>query len=134
MKRSHPDLDLRRGRDLTSLFTRSIMMNFQGKFSFQENSRLIAQCPICNAPVEKLDIRLIRETEGRQMVHIHCCDCLGSMVALLFHSGPGLASVGLVTDLSFGDLLKFTEEKEIGPDDVLEAHELLRTERFLGKL
>ncbi|MBU1921930.1 hypothetical protein KKD84_01750 [Patescibacteria group bacterium] len=110
------------------------MMDFQGKFSLPENLKILTKCPFCSANMEKLDVRLLQDMDDRQMVHIHCAACLGSMIALFLLAGPGIASIGLVTDLSFDDVVKFNKNDKIGLDDVLKTHEFLKSPRFLRRI
>jgi uncharacterized Zn finger protein len=110
------------------------MMQFHGKINLPEHMKVLTSCPFCGASMEKLDIRLLKEMHDRELVHVHCEACLGSIIALLLMTGPGIASIGLVTDLSFDDMVKSVEEREVSLDDVLGMHELLKSPRFLKKL
>lgn len=96
----------------------------------QNNRRLVTSCPFCGASVDRLDVKTVSQMDDHQIIHIHCASCLGSLVALFYVGGSGLNSVGLATDLSFDDWVKFAEHNEIDMDDVLKVHELLKSPEF----
>jgi len=110
------------------------MFNFEGDFSLPEGRKVINQCPLCGSSGSQLEARLLVETGERQTVFIHCRACLGSIIAFFSIAGPGLTSYGLVTDLSFNDVLKFKERSAIELDDVIYAHENLKSPHFLAKI
>lgn len=59
------------------------------------------------------------------MVHLQCQNCLGGVVALIVKGGIGISSVGLITDLTAEDVVKFKEADQITEDDCLAIHQVL---------
>jgi len=110
------------------------MINFDSQFSLPENLKIISRCPLCGSSGKKLEARLLGEGIDRQVVHLHCAECLGSVIALFMMSGLGITSYGLVTDLSFEDVVKFDRSEEVSLDDVIRTHENLKSSHFLRKI
>jgi len=108
------------------------MFNLDGQFSLPENQKIINRCPLCNGSAKKLESRLLDDSGERQTVHLHCRECNGSIIALFLASSLGITSYGLVTDLSFDDVVKFKESGQIKLDDVIRTHENLKSAHFLS--
>ncbi len=87
--------------------------------------RLISYCPLCEASYNPLRARVLDERDEAHLVHIQCARCGSSIVALIMSSGIGITSVGLVTDLTGDDVLRFKDETRISVDEVLDVHQLL---------
>ncbi len=92
---------------------------------FNEGLRLISHCPLCESRYSPLEAKVVEEREGVHLVYIKCRKCLSSVIALILSSNLGVSSVGLVTDLSFDDLIKFKDAPNITIDEVIELHQLL---------
>ena len=110
------------------------MFDFDGQFSLPENLKIINHCPLCNSSTKKLEARLLNESADRQTVYLHCAECSGSIIAHFMMSGAGITSYGLVTDLSFDDVVKFKKQVPVELDDVIRTHENLKSAHFLGKI
>lgn len=67
---------------------------------------------------------MLDERDEAHLVHIQCARCGSSIVALIMSSGIGITSVGLVTDLTGDDVLRFKDEASLTADEVLTVHEL----------
>ena len=50
--------------------------------------------------------------------------CSASVVAVVFQNALGMSTVGVVTDLTSTDVLKFREHENVNSDDVLNADRL----------
>ena len=90
-----------------------------------EGLRFISYCPLCEASYNPLRARVLEERDDAHLVHIQCARCGSSIVALIMNSGLGLTSVGLVTDLTGDDVLRFKDEISLTGDDVLDVHQVL---------
>jgi hypothetical protein len=110
------------------------MIDFDNQFSLPEDIKIIERCPLCSSSKKKLKARTLRENIDRQIVHIHCQECLGSIIAIFMVSGMGITSYGLVTDLSYDDVQKFNHLNEIDLDDVIRAYENLKMDHFLARI
>ncbi len=100
-----------------------------------EGIRLISVCPLCNTAYNPLSSKILEEKEDAQLIHLECDRCYGAIVALISQGGVGLSSVGLVTDLSSEDVIKFKSSPDVTYNDVIDIHEVLeQEERFLAEL
>lgn len=87
--------------------------------------RLISYCPLCESSYNPLRARVLEERGDAHLLHIQCANCGSSVVALLFTSGAGLTSIGLVTDLTSDDVLRFKDQTTVNTDEVMSLHEFL---------
>lgn len=90
-----------------------------------ESLRLISYCPICHTHYNPLAAQVLDERDDAHLIHIECRKCGSSIVALVLTGGLGMSSVGLVTDLTGDEVLKFRTRENIQADDVLTVHEAL---------
>lgn len=87
--------------------------------------RLLAKCPRCQTS-KGLVTKLIREKPDAQLVHVNCSTCQGSLIAVVFTTGPLVSSVGLVTDLSEQDVQRLHLSEALEEDDLIAMHEALQ--------
>ncbi len=87
--------------------------------------RLLAKCPRCQTS-KGLVTKLIREKPDAQLVHVTCSTCQGSLIAVVFTTGPLVSSVGLITDLSEKDVQRLHLSEALEEDDLIEIHEALQ--------
>ncbi len=95
-----------------------------------DNLKFVSYCPLCNSAYNPLEAKILEERENAHLVHVRCRNCQSAIVALIVSGGLGVSSIGLVTDLSAEDVLRFKHEDPITIDDVLELHEELKERRF----
>lgn len=88
--------------------------------------KLLATCPHCAAEATQLESSVINQSEAAELVHVRCRSCQGSVVALLFSTGPIISSIGLITDLSREDAVRFQQADELSEDNLISLHEWLR--------
>ncbi len=98
--------------------------------------RLVSYCPLCETEFNPMEARILGEKGETSLVHVKCQACKNAMLALILVSKAGVSSVGLVTDLSFEDVVKFRKKNRISIDDVLAFHESLEksSELFFSSL
>jgi|TARA_Y100000310_G_scaffold316234_1_gene367700 hypothetical protein len=98
---------------------------------FSDNPTLITHCPVCNVRYNPLEARVLEEGESAHLVYIKCRQCQSAILALIIANNSGISSMGLITDLSSDDVLKFKSDNAISCDDVIEVHQLLNKEKVL---
>jgi len=100
-----------------------------------EGLKLISRCPLCRASYDPLQARTLSENEDAHLVHVSCRKCENSVLALIFISRAGAArSVGLVTDCSYDDVVRFRRGHEVTVDDAIAFHELAAKQNFITQL
>lgn len=93
---------------------------------YQDGLRMISYCPLCETSYNPMEAKVLGEKEDGHLLHIRCKKCWNSILALVMVSNAGVSSVGLVTDLTFEDVVKFREKPaEVTIDDVITVHEML---------
>lgn len=60
-----------------------------------------------------------------RLLHVQCRKCRHSILALVLVNQVGASSVGLLTDLSYEDVLKFQAGSRVSVNDVIDLHNLL---------
>jgi hypothetical protein len=95
---------------------------------FQESLRLISYCPVCDTSYNPMEARVIDERGERHLMHIRCKKCAHAILALVLTTGMGMSSMGILTDLTFDDVMRFRTAVPVTLDDVIACHELLEKE------
>jgi len=90
--------------------------------SYSSEVLKLITCPLCDKPYRPLQARVLEERDDAHLVHIQCRACGSAIVAVITHSGFGITSIGLVTDLTSEEVLQFKDSGLIAADEVLEIH------------
>lgn len=110
------------------------MQSKQNPYLPNEGLKLISYCPLCNMQYNPLSAKILDERDDAHLVHVECRRCGSLIVALVLTGGIGISSVGLVTDLTSEDVLKFKEVGSMQMDDVIELHLALEEDELLPNL
>lgn len=92
---------------------------------FRGTVQLISRCPLCQTAYQPTAARVLAEHDDAHLVHFECGSCQGAIVAIVMTNVMGVSSIGLVTDLTPDDVLRFRTAVAVSPDDVLALHEYL---------
>lgn len=92
---------------------------------FNEGLKVVSYCPVCNVRYQSNRALVIDERDDAHLVYLKCQRCATSVLAVVLTNSLGVSSVGMVTDLSCDEVVKFRSAAAISADDVLEAHEAL---------
>lgn len=98
-----------------------------------EGVKILSRCPVCRDSLNNLEAKVLGTRGETRSLHLTCHNCNNSLLALVLISGEVASSVGVLTDLSFEDTLKFRGASEVGLDDVLEIHEQSKNKDFLAR-
>ncbi|TAL18980.1 hypothetical protein EPN90_04955 [Patescibacteria group bacterium] len=93
--------------------------------SFWNGLNLVSRCPLCESVFDPLEAKVLGENDQSHLLHIHCRKCGHALLALVVVSRGGISSLGLVTDCTSEDALRFQGSRPIHTDDVIATHELL---------
>ncbi len=91
-----------------------------------DNLRLISYCPMCNTHYNPNEARILEQKDGAHLIHVECRRCYSSIVAVVITGGIGISSVGLITDLTAEDVLRFKNQESVTEDNVIEAYEYFK--------
>ena len=88
--------------------------------------RLVSYCPVCDTKANTMQTHTLGTECDTQLLHIQCRKCRNAFLALVLINQTGASSIGLLTDLTFEDVLKFQSNKNVNVNDVISAHEWLQ--------
>lgn len=96
-----------------------------------DNATLITHCPVCSLRYDPLEAKILDETEHAHLVYVKCRSCESAVLALIMSNNMGVSSIGLITDLSSDDVMKFKDSDIINANDVIEVHQFLSKQKVL---
>lgn len=103
-------------------------------FSGDGDLRVLTACPFCNTSYSIRAARVLAQKDDAHVVHIECRNCGGSIVALVLAGAIGTQSVGVVTDLTREEVVKYSKATLVSTNDVLSAHELLNDDTSVPQI
>ena len=89
--------------------------------------KYLSMCPFCSTKFSIKQAKIVAETKNSFLVHSYCKKCNCSVLASLTSSQMGISSIGLVTDLTYRDVLKFRNASSISVDNILETYSCLKS-------
>ena len=97
---------------------------------WQDGLRLVSYCPLCEAEFNPMEARVLGEDGEAHLLHVRCRACSNAVLALVLVTKAGVSSIGLVTDLSYDDVVKFRQGGRVVTDDVIDVHTSLSDGTF----
>lgn len=111
------------------------MINSQDSFQLlPEPLKIITNCPVCGVKLNTISAKVIDEKEDAKIVHVQCKKCGSCCIALIYNAGGGVASVGLLTDATADDVMRFKGSRNVTCDDVIEIYNFLEKDENLVQL
>lgn len=101
-------------------------------FMGEEDMNVVVNCPLCGSHYDPTQTEVIEENDKAALFHIDCAKCGSSILACLVAGPFGVASMGLVTDLSRDDAKKLKSAKTVNHDDIIEIHQYLEKLQYKG--
>ncbi|MBI5794520.1 hypothetical protein HZA87_05595 [Candidatus Uhrbacteria bacterium] len=93
---------------------------------WNEGLKLVSFCPVCETRYNPMEARALAGIGETQLLHVQCRKCQNAILAIVHVNQVGASSVGLLTDLSYEDVVRFRSQSVVKIDDVIETH------RFFG--
>lgn len=93
---------------------------------FNESVKLLASCPICHKQYAQANAKVVNEVDDTYLLHVRCSRCSSSVLALIFTTGFGITSMGVLTDLHSNDVGKFNQFNNISQDEILETYKQMK--------
>ncbi|GMU25267.1 MAG: hypothetical protein AMXMBFR16_01720 [Candidatus Uhrbacteria bacterium] len=84
--------------------------------------KVLTHCPLCQASYQERGVRLLGESTGMTLYHLHCSACRHSVLAMIVENPHGIRSVGLVTDMEAQDAIRFQDLDPVSADDCVRMH------------
>lgn len=101
------------------------MSSKQGSEIWNEGLRLVSYCPVCETRYNPMQARILGQDGETHLLHVRCRKCHNSILALVLVNQVGASSVGLLTDLTYDDVIRFRSHESVSIDDVIDAHAFL---------
>lgn len=112
------------------------MSSTQGSDLWNEGLKLVSFCPVCETRYNPMEARMLGQDGDTHFLHVQCRKCQNSILAMVLINEVGASSVGLLTDLSYEDVLRFRARKSVTVNDVIDVHKQLKAggwQKILGK-
>lgn len=106
------------------------MSTHLGSELWNEGLKLVSFCPVCETRYNPMEARLLGEQGETHLLHVQCRKCQHSILALVLVNQVGASSVGLLTDLSYEDVLRVKVGSHVSVDDVIAVHEMLEVPQW----
>ncbi len=90
------------------------------------------RCPICGNKYKKDGTRVIESEQDKSygeayiLIHSDCSKCKSSIVFSVEIKGPDVFSVGMITDLTQSDTVKFKSFAPIASGEIIKIHQGLK--------
>ncbi|MFA6296048.1 MAG: hypothetical protein WC663_01725 [Patescibacteria group bacterium] len=110
-----------------------MLNNSKKESSFLDKVKWLSICPFCNTKFSIDQARIISEKKDSFLLHAYCQKCKCSVLASLIANPMGISSIGLVTDLTYEDVLRFKKASEINSDDIICAYQDLSKTKYKFK-
>ena len=85
----------------------------------------LAYCPLCEKKYNPFHARVIEVKGDSHLLHTQCSQCGSYVISLISPTPFGLSSIGVISDLSAADVIKFRDQPKITYDDAIEFHQAL---------
>ncbi len=109
-------------------------MKFPDSNLWRDGLKIASYCPLCETRYNPMEAQVVGEEGDTHLLHVRCRKCANSILALVLVNHVGVSSVGLVTDLTFDDVLRLREHRRLSADDVLRTHQWLASPGWVTHL
>jgi hypothetical protein len=102
--------------------------------SLRSHFKVMRECPVCTFAFENIHIRTVESTEGSHVLHTTCPSCSNSLIFLVGSTQFGIGLIGMVSDLSYEDSLRFRRKEAIGEDELIACYQAFSKPRLFRQL
>lgn len=110
------------------------MNDSSSSFAADDALAVASYCAICESSDGPLSVQELADREGAHLTHVSCGRCGAMALVLAQTAGSAVNAVGLATDLTPEDVLKFTDAKALTADEAIDFHRNLANGRLLAAL
>ncbi|OGF30241.1 hypothetical protein A2533_01915 [Candidatus Falkowbacteria bacterium RIFOXYD2_FULL_35_9] len=97
-------------------------------FNNSDQLKIISNCPVCNSQNFPAQIKVLNENQDSHLLYVQCRKCKSRVLVLITSNQNGISSLGLLTDLSSEEVVKFSQSKPVSTDDVLDLYQTIQTD------
>ena len=103
----------------------------QSSQEWNEGLRLVSYCPICESPYNSIQTQSLWKEGQTNAFHLTCKKCGHAILAIAMTTEIGASSLGILTDLSYDDVVRFRMNRVISLNDVIDAHIIFSSDSIL---
>jgi len=102
--------------------------------SFGREQKILQECPVCHSPRLGFRANVLEEGETNQLLYLTCPHCQSSIIMLISLGIFGVDSIGLLTDLSALEVMRYKDEPSLTANDLINLHQRLINNNFINNL
>ncbi len=102
--------------------------------SLRSQFKVMRECPVCTTVFENEHIKTVETTEGSQILHTTCSACQNSLIFFIGSTQLGLGLIGMMSDLTYEDIIRFRPKEAISEDTIIECYQALMHPAFSRSL
>ncbi|MFH1175725.1 MAG: hypothetical protein V1698_03320 [bacterium] len=91
------------------------------------------KCPLCGKKMNLISAQMIEKRDNSPLLFVVCNHCKGAVMIAIVNDAFGVASLGIMTDMSLEDVEKFRGKKGITSDEVLDLHLLAAGKKAISE-
>lgn len=96
--------------------------------------RVVRECPVCSTAYRADQVAVLHAAGHNHLVHLTCGACHNALLAMVVVSALGMSSIGVMTDLSAADAVRFGRRLPVSEADLLSFHQVLQNTQGLEAL
>lgn len=86
---------------------------------------VLINCPVCGRKYREENARVVQMKRSAMLVHTSCGFCSSASLAVVARGqeAEGMVTMGMLTDLDYGEACQFLRNQPVSADEVLELYE-----------
>ncbi len=102
--------------------------------SLRSHFKVMRECPLCTHELVAEHIRTVESREGSHVLHARCPACSNSLIFLVGTTQVGIGLIGMISDLTYDDALRFRRKEAITDDQMIECYQAITSPSALHQL
>ena len=102
--------------------------------SLRSHFKVMRECPVCTYEFDAEHIRTVESREGSHVLHASCPSCQNSLIFLVGTTQLGIGLIGMVSDLTYDDTVRFRHKEALTDDQMIECYQALTSPSVLHEL
>lgn len=102
--------------------------------SLRSHFKVMRECPVCTKEFNVEHIRTVESREGSHVLHATCPACGNSLIFLVGTTQLGIGLIGMVSDFTYDDSVRFRHKEPLTDDQVIECYQALGSSAVLCQL
>ncbi len=99
------------------------------KNQIDPEDNFLNKCPLCGKRVDVEVAKVIKKRENSSILYLSCPHCNGAVFLAIVDDVFSTVSLGVATDFTVEDLVRFKNKKPISSDELLDLHLALKSKK-----